>query len=130
MTEVRAQLQPTPYQVMLYDLSSLFAGKLHAVLCRGWKNRIKGRDFYDFVWYVGRKITPNLRHLEARMRQSGYWSGGSITSETLTRLLKRRFDEVDFREAAEEVRVFCTMGGKWSFGRGSSLRTLPLASRL
>jgi predicted nucleotidyltransferase component of viral defense system len=105
-TEVRAQLQPTPYQVMLYDLSSLFAGKLHAVLCRGWKKRIKGRDFYDFVWYVGRKITPNLRHLEARMRQSGHWSGETITSETLTRLLEKRFDEVDFREAAEEARVF------------------------
>jgi predicted nucleotidyltransferase component of viral defense system len=105
-TEVRAQILPTPYQVQLYDLSSLFAGKLHAVLCRGWKNRIKGRDFYDFVWYVGRKITPNLRHLEARMRQSGHWSGESITSETLTGLLKKRFAEVNFQEAADEVRVF------------------------
>jgi hypothetical protein len=105
-TEVRAQILPTPYQVQLYDLRSLFAGKLHAVLCRGWKNRIKGRDFYDFVWYVGRKITPNLRHLEARMRQSGHWSGESITSETLTGLLKKRFAEVNFQEAADEVRVF------------------------
>jgi len=105
-TEVRAQILPTPYQVQLYDLNSLFAGKLHAVLCRGWKNRIKGRDFYDFVWYVGRKITPNLRHLDARMRQSGHWSGESITSETLTSLLKKRFAEVDFQAAADEVRVF------------------------
>lgn len=105
-TEVRAQILPTPYQVQLYDLSSLFAGKLHAVLCRGWKNRIKGRDFYDFVWYAGRKITPNLRHLEARMRQSGHWSGESIMSETLTGLLKKRFAEVNFQEAADEVRVF------------------------
>lgn len=105
-TEVRAQIVPTPYQVMLYDLSSLFAGKLHAVLCRGWKNRIKGRDFYDFVWYVGRKVTPNLRHLDARMRQSGHWSGEPITSETLAGMLKKRFGEIDFREAADEVRVF------------------------
>lgn len=105
-TEVRAQILPTPYQVMLYDLSSLFAGKLHAVLCRKWKNRIKGRDFYDFVWYVGRKITPNLRHLDARMRQSGHWNGELITSDTLNRLLKKRFAELDFREAADEVRVF------------------------
>jgi predicted nucleotidyltransferase component of viral defense system len=105
-TEVRAQILPTPYQVMLYDLSSLFAGKLHAVLCRKWKNRIKGRDFYDFVWYVGRKTTPNLRHLDARLRQSGHWSGEPITSETLTCLLKKRFAELNFREAADEVRVF------------------------
>lgn len=68
--------------------------------------RVKGRDFYDFVWYVGRKITPNLRHLDARMRQSGHWNGEPITSETLTGLLLKRFAEVDFREAAGEVRVF------------------------
>lgn len=105
-TEVRAQILPTPYQVQLYDLSSLFAGKLHAVLCRGWKNRIKGRDFYDFIWYVGRKTRPNLRHLDARMRQSGHWSGESISSETLTGLLQERFAEVNFEEAADEVRVF------------------------
>jgi len=104
--ETRAQLLPTPYQVTLYDLGSLFAGKLHAVLCRGWKNRIKGRDFYDFVWYVGRKIVPNLRHLDARMRQSGHWTGSQIEPGILNDLLKKRFGELDFREAADEVRVF------------------------
>lgn len=105
-TEVRIQLLPTPYQVRLYDLPSLFAGKLHAVLCRGWKSRVKGRDFYDFVWYVGRKIQPNLEHLEARMRQSGHWSGGAITPQVLVDLLRERFAAVDFKQAAEEVRVF------------------------
>jgi predicted nucleotidyltransferase component of viral defense system len=105
-TEVRTQIVPTPYQVMLYDLSSLFAGKLHAVLCRGWKTRIKGRDFYDFVWYVGREIAPNLQHLEARMRQSGHWSGEQITLQVLTELLAKRFETINFNEAANEVRVF------------------------
>lgn len=105
-TEVRTQLLPSPYQVKLYDLPSLFAGKLHAVLCRGWKNRVKGRDFYDFVWYVGRNIAPNLAHLEARMRQSGHWNGGEITRQVLVDLLRERFAAVDFKYAAEEVRVF------------------------
>ncbi len=105
-TEVRTQLLPTPYQVRLCDLPSLFAGKLHAVLCRGWKNRVKGRDFYDFVWYVGRNIQPNLEHLEARMRQSGHWNGGTITRQVLVDLLRERFAAVDFRQASEEVRVF------------------------
>ena len=105
-TEVRTQLLPTPYQITLYDLGSLFAGKLHAVLCRGWKNRIKGRDFYDFVWYIGRKIIPNLQHLDARMRQSGHWDKEPITPEVLNRLLKNRFAELNFRETADEVRVF------------------------
>lgn len=105
-TEVRTQLLPTPYQVRLYDLPSLFAGKLHAVLCRGWKSRVKGRDFYDFVWYVGRNIQPNLKHLEARMRQSGHWDGGAITRRVLVDLLRERFAAIDFRQAADEVRVF------------------------
>lgn len=105
-TEVRTQLLPSPYQVKLYDLPSLFAGKLHAVLCRGWKNRVKGRDFYDFVWYVGRNIAPNLAHLEARMRQSGHWNGGEITRQVLVDLLRERFAAVDYKSAAEEVRVF------------------------
>jgi predicted nucleotidyltransferase component of viral defense system len=105
-TEVRTQLLPSPYQVTLYDLGSLFAGKLHAVLCRGWKSRIKGRDFYDFVWYVGRQIKPNLAHLEARMRQSGHWDGESITPKVLQNLLRERFSSIDFKKAAAEVRIF------------------------
>lgn len=105
-TEVRTQLLPTPYQVKLYDPGSLFAGKLHAVLCRGWKSRIKGRDFYDFVWYVGRKVVPNLAHLDARMRQSGHLEGEPLTPDHLIRLLKERFAKIDFKKAAEEVQVF------------------------
>lgn len=105
-TEVRTQLLPSPYQVTLYDLPSLFAGKLHAVLCRGWKSRVKGRDFYDLVWYVGRKVKPNLAHLDARMRQSGHWGGEPLTLEILHRLLLERFSGIDFGKAADEVRAF------------------------
>jgi hypothetical protein len=105
-TEVRTQLLPSPYQVTLYDPGSLFAGKLHAVLCRGWKSRIKGRDFYDFIWYVGRKVRPNLAHLDARMRQSGHWNGEPLTLGALKALLIERFAGIDFRKAADEVRVF------------------------
>jgi len=105
-TEVRIQLLPSPYQVKLYDLPSLFAGKLHAVLCRAWKSRIKGRDFYDLVWYVGRNIHPNLEHLDARMRQSGHWDGEPISRGILEQLLRDRFADIDFKQAANEVRVF------------------------
>ena len=105
-TEVRTQLLPSPYQVTLYDLESLFAGKLHAVLCRGWKSRIKGRDFYDIVWYVSRNIRPNLAHLDARMRQTGHWSGKPINARSLKDLLLARFADIDFKKAADEVRIF------------------------
>jgi hypothetical protein len=72
----------------------------------GLKSRVKGRDFYDFVWYVGRNIQPNLKHLEARMRQSGHWDGGAITSQVLVDLLRERFAAIDFKQAADEVQVF------------------------
>jgi hypothetical protein len=74
--------------------------------CRGWKSRVKGRDFYDFVWYVGRNIRPNLEHLEARRRQSGHWDGGAITPQVLVDLLRERFATIDIKQAADEVRVF------------------------
>jgi predicted nucleotidyltransferase component of viral defense system len=105
-TEVRTQLLPIPYQVRLYDLPSLFAGKLHAVLCRGWRSHVKGRDFYDFVWYVGRRIRPNLAHLESRMRQSGHWADGTLDAGALDRLLRERFAVIDFPQAAEEASPF------------------------
>lgn len=50
--EHKYRLLPTPYEVTLYDVPSLFAGKIHAVLCRAWQNRIKGRDLYDYVFYL------------------------------------------------------------------------------
>lgn len=105
-TEVKTHLMPTPFQVRLYDLPSLFAGKLHALLFRGWKNRVKGRDFYDFVWFVGRHVPVNLPHLEARIRQSGNHAIAKLDLETLQTLLCERFETVDLAAAADEVRPF------------------------
>ena len=106
-TETLTRLVPTPHQVRLYDPSSLFAGKLHAVLCRNWKNRVKGRDFYDFLWYVGRRIPLNLGHLEARMRQSGDWALETLLdTEGLSRRLKERFATVNFDQAKEDIAPF------------------------
>lgn len=105
-TEVRTHLMPTPFQVRLYDLPSLFAGKLHAILFRDWKNRVKGRDFYDFVWFIGRRVPVNLPHLEARIRQSGNPAIGNLNLAALQALLAERFVTVDLAAAADEVRPF------------------------
>jgi hypothetical protein len=106
-TETLTRLVPTPHQVRLYDPPSLFAGKLHAVLCRNWKNRVKGRDFYDFLWYVGRRIPLNLGHLEARMRQSGDWPLETpLDTEGLRRRLEERFATVNFNQAKEDIAPF------------------------
>ena len=106
VTEVRTRLLPLPFQVRLYDLPSLFAGKLHAVLYRDWRSRVKGRDFYDFVWFMSRDVPVNLPHLEARMRQSGYRSSTPLTIGTLHKTLRERIRTVDITAAAEEARPF------------------------
>ncbi len=106
-TEVCTLFMPIPHQVRLYDLPSLMAGKLHAVLCRKWQNRVKGRDWYDLVWYAGRRIHPHLLHLAARMAQTGHWPEGKVMSSAdLHTLLEKRIAEVDFAAAADDVRPF------------------------
>lgn len=106
-TEMPTRLVPTPHQVRVYDLPSLFAGKLHAVLCRNWKSRVKGRDFYDLVWYVGRRIPLNLAHLEARMRQSGDGSLETpLDADTLRKRLEERFESIHFDQAKEDIAPF------------------------
>jgi predicted nucleotidyltransferase component of viral defense system len=105
-TEVKTHLMPTPYQVRLYDLPSLFAGKLHAILFRDSKNRVKGRDFYDLIWFVARRTPVNLPHLEARIRQSGDPTINNLDLTSLHNLLHDRFSLIDFAAAANEVRPF------------------------
>ena len=74
--ETKYRLLPIPYEVSLYDMPSLFAGKVHAVLCRSWKNRVKGRDLYDYIFYLTRGTAINLPHLNARLSQSGHLPPG------------------------------------------------------
>jgi hypothetical protein len=106
-TERLSRLVPTPQQVCVYDLPSLFAGKLHAVLCRNWKSRVKGRDFYDLVWYVGRRVPLNLAHLEARMRQSGDWAHETpLDAHGLGKRLGERFASIHFDQAKEDIAPF------------------------
>ncbi|MFA7256758.1 MAG: nucleotidyl transferase AbiEii/AbiGii toxin family protein [Kiritimatiellales bacterium] len=106
ITEVKTRLLPTPFQVRLYDLPSLFAGKLHALLFRDWKSRVKGRDFYDFIWYISHDVPVNLPHLEARIVQSGNRQPGRLDLDAVQTLLRQRIESVDIRAAAEEVRPF------------------------
>ena len=106
ITEVKTRLLPAPFQVRLYDLPSLFAGKLHALLFRDWKSRVKGRDFYDFIWYISRDVPVNLPHLEARIVQSGNRQPEKLELETVQTLLRQRIESIDIRAAAEEVRPF------------------------
>ncbi len=106
-TETRYILQPIPFAVRVYALPDLFAGKLHAVLCRRWQTRVRGRDWYDLVWYAGRHPQVRLRHLEMRMRQSGdHDADGPITLEALLDLLTSAIDSLNVEQARREVAPF------------------------
>ena len=105
--EVKTLLIPIPFQVKLFSPSCLFAGKMHALLCRNWKNRVKGRDFYDFIWYLGKEIPVHLGHLQNRMEQTGHWERAeALDRSALLQLLRDRFDAVDFAQAKSDVLPF------------------------
>ena len=105
--EVKYLLNPIPFSVKLFSESSLFAGKLHALLCRAWKTRVKGRDLYDYVWYLSKSAPLNLKHLEARMQQSGHLKENiNLTKELLSSMLQERFSEIDYSQAKQDVIPF------------------------
>lgn len=106
-TEVRYRLLPAPYEIQIFDESSLFSGKIHAVLCRNYKGHAKGRDFYDYLFYVGKGTKINLVYLENKLKNSGFIADNAIlTLEGLTDMLKTRFRSVDFESAKEDVYHF------------------------
>jgi predicted nucleotidyltransferase component of viral defense system len=106
-TEIRYLLRPVPFAVRTFNLSDLFAGKMHAVLCREWKSRVKGRDWYDLVWFVAYHPELHLSHLEQRMRQTGHWAGPvPLTAGDFRDLIMRRIDGVDIDQIRREVEPF------------------------
>ncbi|AMV70865.1 nucleotidyl transferase AbiEii/AbiGii toxin family protein [Desulfuromonas carbonis] len=107
LTITRYLLLPIPFAVRCYTLPSLFAGKMHALLCRKWKNRVKGRDWYDLVWYAAHHPQLNLHHLEKRMRQTGHWSGPpSLGREDFGYLLEAAIARLDVEQARQDVAPF------------------------
>lgn len=105
--EHKLRMLPSPYQVKLYDLPSLFAGKIHAVLCRAWRDRVKGRDLYDYLFYVSHGASVNMALLQAKLAESGMIEADTMLDEDLlNQLLSERFDAIDFEAAKEDVADF------------------------
>ncbi len=106
-TETKYLLHPISFGIRTYTLPDLFAGKLHALLCRQWKNRVKGRDWYDLVWYIANYPQLHLSHLEERMRQSGHWQNKErLSKDALNDLLKSVIGKLDIEQAKRDVLPF------------------------
>lgn len=105
-TEERLLVQPYSFYVKCYALPDLYAGKLHALLFRRWKNRVKGRDWFDFEWYVRNSMHLNLAHFEERARHSGHWQGERLSEKDLRLMLKARIESLDVAQAKQDVLPF------------------------
>lgn len=107
-TEAKTLLQPIAFSVNTYKQPDLFAGKTHAILQRARQSgRIKGRDYYDFVWYVGRNTPVHLNHLEQRLRQTGSWTKDqAMTQADLLSLLEKQFSKLDVELARRDILPF------------------------
>ena len=102
-TEDLLLLQPFSFMVRCFTLSDLFAGKMHALLFRNWKHRVKGRDWYDFEWYVRSGIPLNFSHLQERAKQ---FNGLDLSREDFITRLKERLSSTDIKKVVEDVEPF------------------------
>ena len=98
---------PTPFLVTTLSEGSLFAGKLHALIARAYLNRVKGRDYYDLMFYAARGTKVNIAYLEAKLRDSGHYVQNTpLDRVTMIQLLKEKFLSVDFAKAISDVMPF------------------------
>jgi hypothetical protein len=102
-TENQLLIKPFSFYVNCLTLPNLFAGKMHALLFRKWKNRVKGRDWYDMEWYIKNGIKLNLYHFQQRAIESGDWKNNSMTQAQLMELLNTKIDTINIKNVKEDV---------------------------
>jgi len=106
-TEAKTLLMPVTFNIVSMTLPNLYAGKMHAVLCRNWKTRVKGRDWFDFEWYVKQNTKLNLEHLQERMIESGdLESNTKLIEKRFVEFMNSKIDTLNIEKAIEEVRPF------------------------
>jgi predicted nucleotidyltransferase component of viral defense system len=105
-TEYKLLLLPFSFMTRCFNLSGLFAGKMHAFLFRNWKKRVKGRDWYDLEWYVRNEHKLNFSHLKERCIQSGHVEAEDFTLDGFTRLLKKRIRDANIDMVKADVGPF------------------------
>ena len=102
-TEQKLLMQPYSFYTRCFALPDLFAGKMHALLYRQWKSRVKGRDWYDFEWYVRNRIPLHFSHLQARAKQ---FNDEDLTPEAFAQKLRETIQSVDLNLVKADVSPF------------------------
>lgn len=105
-TEYKLLLLPFSFMTRCFSLPGLFAGKMHAFLFRNWKNRVKGRDWYDLEWYIRNDYKLDFSHLKERCRQSGHISSDNFTKEEFIKLFKKRIRDTNIERVKADVKPF------------------------
>jgi predicted nucleotidyltransferase component of viral defense system len=104
-TEYKLLMQPYSFMTRCYTLPSSFAGKMSALLFRAWRNRIKGRDWYDFEWYVRGGVAMDLTHYNMRACQNGN-ADAFVTVNQFRELVREKIQTVDIEKIKEDVMPF------------------------
>lgn len=102
-TEQKLLMQPYSFYTRCFALPDLFAGKMHALLYRQWKSRVKGRDWYDFEWYVRNRIPMHFAHLQARAKQ---FNNEDLTPDAFAQKLRETIQSVDLNLVKADVLPF------------------------
>jgi len=102
-TEHKLLLQPYSFMTRCFTLPCLFAGKMHALVFRTWKNRVKGRDWYDFEWYVRNRVPLNFKHLRERIRQ---FNGLIVSQDEFLTMLKNKLATTNINQVKQDVMPF------------------------
>jgi predicted nucleotidyltransferase component of viral defense system len=99
-TEQKLLMLPFSFTTRCFTLPDLYAGKMHALTFRAWKNRIKGRDWYDFEWYVRNRVALDFDHLRVRTKE---FNDIDLTKELFLELLKERISKADINAVKADV---------------------------
>ena len=99
-TEQKLLMQPYSFMVRCFTLPDLYAGKMHALVYRAWQRRVKGRDWFDFEWYVRNGVPLSFRHLQERIRE---FNGVIVSPEEFMDLLRQKIVETDIENVKQDV---------------------------
>ena len=106
-SDLKYHLHPIPFTIKTMTLPSLFAGKMHALLCRTIRTNIKGRDWYDLIWFVKNNIPCDLHYLKNKMLQTGHIDfSEAFTKEKLVEMISKKSKEINFSMAKKDVEPF------------------------